>query len=80
MDLMNSWVSVMIKYPADYNPIQGYWNKIQSGEEVVCKKIFYTYQKVVADLHNKNSEFYYSSKRANHAIEFIENYCKHSKR
>lgn len=69
----------MIKYPLDYNPILEYWAKIQSGEEVVSEKVRRTYQKVVADLTDNTSEYYYSPKRANHVIEFIENYCKHSK-
>jgi phage terminase large subunit-like protein len=69
----------MIKYPDDYNPIREYWEKIESGEEVVSKKIYYTYQKLAKDLDDNDSEYYYSPARANHAIEFIENYCKHSK-
>lgn len=69
----------MIKYPIAYNPILEYWEKIQSGEEVVSEKVRRTYQKVVADLADNSSEYYYSPKRANHVIEFTENYCKHSK-
>lgn len=61
------------------NPILEYWDRIQSGQEIVCKKIYHTYKKIVADLNDKNSEYYYSAKRANHAIDFIERYCKHSK-
>ncbi len=79
MALMNLWVSVMIKYPLTYNPILEYWGLIESGKEVVSKKIFYTYQKLAKDVTDTSGEFFYSSKRANHAIEFIENYCKHSK-
>ena len=77
--MMPLWVIAMIRYGLDYNPIAEYWQKIESGEEVVSKKIYYTYQKLVADLSDKTSEYYYSPKRANHAIEFVENYCKHSK-
>ncbi len=69
----------MIKYPLTYNPILGYWEQIESGKEVVSEKVRRTYQKVVADLTDNASEYYYSPKRANHVIEFIENYCKHSK-
>jgi len=69
----------MIKYPLDYNPILEYWAKIQSGEEVVSEKVRKTYKKVVHDLTDNSSEYYYSPKRANHVIEFGENYCKHSK-
>ncbi len=79
MDLSSLLVSVMIKYSLDSNPIREYWEKIESGEEVVGKKIFYTYQKLIKDLDDKDSEYFYSPARANHAIEFIENYCCHIK-
>ena len=69
----------MIKYQADYNPIKEYWDLIESGQEVVSQKIYKTFKKVNADLNNKVSIWYYSNARANHIIEFIENYCKHSK-
>lgn len=69
----------MIKYPKDYNPILEYWERIDSGEEIVGDKIRKTYKKLVYDLTDKNSEYFYSHKRANHVIEFIENYCRHSK-
>jgi phage terminase large subunit-like protein len=69
----------MIKYPLVYNPILEYWNKIESGEEVVSNKVRRVYKKLVDDLNNNVSEWEYSPKHANHAIEFIENFCKHSK-
>lgn len=69
----------MIKYPLTYNPILEYWEKIQSGEILVSHKIRATYQKLVNDLKNNDSEWYYNNKRANHIIEFFENYCHHSK-
>ena len=69
----------MIKYPKDYNPILEYWRDIESGQEVVSDKIRRTYKKIVYDLTDKTSEFFYSSARANHIIEFAENYCRHSK-
>lgn len=68
----------MIKYPENYNPILEYWKEIQSGEEVVCDKIRRTYRKIVHDIENPG-EYFYSNKRANHVIEFFENYCRHSK-
>lgn len=70
----------MIKrYPLDYNPIIEYYNKIVSGEEVVSAKVKQVYKKLVDDIYDQNSEWEYNPKRANHAIEFIENFCKHSK-
>jgi phage terminase large subunit-like protein len=69
----------VIKYPLSYNPILEYWERIESGQEVVCDKILRTYKKIVFDLNNKSSIWYYEPKRANHIIEFAENYCRHSK-
>ena len=68
----------MIKYELTYNPIREYYNAIQNGE-VVSDKVKRVYKKLIKDLDNKESEWEYSPKRANHAIEFIENFCKHSK-
>ncbi|ATB52726.1 terminase large subunit [Caldibacillus phage CBP1] len=69
----------MIKYPLNYNPIIEYYNKIESGEEIVSKKVRRVYKKLVDDIYDEKSEWEYNPKRANHAIEFIENFCKHSK-
>lgn len=68
----------MVKYAHDYNPILEYWADIESGKEVVPVKIQKTYKKVVYDINNPG-EFFYSPQRANHILEFGENYCKHSK-
>lgn len=68
----------MIKYPIDYNPILEYWEKIENGEETVSNKVYRTYKKLVNDIKNPG-EYFYSSKRGNHILEFSENYCRHSK-
>ena len=62
-----------VKYPDDYNPIRNYWKKIESGEEVVSRKVYLQYKKLIYDLDHPG-EYFYSSKRANHIIEFFENY------
>lgn len=69
----------MIKYPIAYNPIVEYFEKIESGEIVVGFKVRRIYKKLVDDIFDQSSEYEYSAERANHAIEFIENFCKHSK-
>jgi len=68
----------MITYPEDYNPIREYYDRIQKGYEIVSAKIEKTYRKLVYDLDHQD-EFFYSTKRANHVIEFAENFCRHSK-
>lgn len=67
-----------VVYPQDYNPIREYWELIESGQETVSKKIEKTYRMLINALDNPG-KYHYSGKRANHAIEFIENYCRHSK-
>lgn len=67
-----------IRYPLTYNPILGYWEKIQDKEIRVSDKVFRTYKKVVKDI-TAPGEYFYSAKRANHILEFAENYCRHSK-
>lgn len=66
------------KYPPDYNPILEYWEQIESGKVTVCAKLHKTYKKLVHDIKNPD-EFFYSPKRANHVLEFCENFCRHSK-
>ena len=64
---------VMTNYILEYNA------KIQSGEIVACDKIKKLYKKLSIDVERNDSEWYYNHKRATHAIEFVERYCKHSK-
>ena len=66
------------KYPLTYNPIREYWQAIQDGREVVSKKVYKTYRHLIWKLDNPG-EYFYSPSRANHVIEFFENYCHHSK-
>ena len=42
-------------------------------------KVYRMYKEIIRFLDDPESEWEYNSERANHAIEFIENYCKHSK-
>lgn len=67
-----------ITYPLSYNPILEYWNKIESGEICVCNKIYQWY-KYLAHQVNFPGEYFYSPKRANHVLEFAENYCRISR-
>ena len=71
-------MGVMVKYPEDYNPILEYWEGIQSGKITVCDKIRRTYKKLAYDIERQD-EYFYSPKRANHILEFAENYCRHSR-
>lgn len=68
-----------IQYPLSYNPIIEYYSLIESGKEIVSEKVRRIYKKLVSDIDDQESIYEYDSKKANHAIEFIENFCKHSK-
>ena len=69
------------RYPLAYNPILEYWELIESGKETVSHKVrvFYEYQAKRILQPDPAAEFVYSPRRALHAIEFIEGYCRHSK-
>lgn len=61
------------------NPIILYFEKIQSGEIVACEKIKTLYAHLTESITNPESEYYFDDKRAEHALTFIEKFCKHSK-
>jgi len=68
-----------IIYEETYNPIIEYFNWINSNRKKVCLKTYKVYKELVRLIYENNSEWEYDPKKANHALEFIENYCKHSK-
>jgi len=59
------------------NYILQYWDEIQKGNIVVCRKIYKTYKKLSHDVLNPDY-WHYDDVRAKHAIYFIEEYCRHS--
>lgn len=67
-----------VSYSLSYNPVIEYWNRIKSGQEKVSSKIFRWYR-YLAHLTAHPGEYFYSHKRANHILEFAENYCRLSK-
>lgn len=62
------------------NPIIEYYTKIKQGEIIVSKKVERVYRHIIEDIIlNPDSEWEYDEEKANHAIEFIERFTKHSK-
>jgi len=57
------------------NYIFEYYQKIKEGSIVVGTYITSWYEYIIKGLENK--EFYYNAKKANQAIVFIENFCRH---
>lgn len=64
-----------MRYPLTYNPILEYWDQIERGDVAVCYKLRRTYKKIVYDLSDMESDYHYDAERANHILEFAENYC-----
>ena len=59
------------------NPIRAYWEQMQT--DIVPVKIFKVYKELITIMDDDSSEWEYDEERANHAVSFIERYCKHSK-
>ena len=62
------------------NYAEEYWTKISSGEIVVCEEIRAIYGRLTQEMklaEDENYPFYFDEAVGNHAIEFIETFCKH---
>lgn len=71
-----------IQYDDDYNPILEYWNWInlnRKNRRRTPKKVHKVYNELVRIINDPKSEWEYDPAKGNHAIEFIENFCRHSK-
>lgn len=60
------------------NYIKEYNQKIQSGEIVTSNRVKKVYQRIIDELDNSNSEYYFNEIMANRPIEFTEKFCKQS--
>lgn len=73
----------MVRYPKDYSPIMEYYSQIKGGKVTVSRKVQRIYRKLTEDLSGSTGAdgtmYHYSPSRANHILEFAENYCRHSK-
>ena len=61
------------------NWIAAYHEKIVSGEIVVGEKVRKLYEHLMQKLEDKSGRCVFDEERSNHAITFIERFCKHSK-
>lgn len=57
------------------NYIREYYQQIKSGEVNVGRWVKLAYERIIKGLENKS--FFYSAKKANAAIVYIENFCHH---
>lgn len=58
------------------NYILEYWDEIESGNIVVCKRIKQVYKKLVDDIENPKKPYMFDLELANKPIEFIEGFCR----
>lgn len=59
------------------NYVKEYQSKLASGEIVACEEIKTVYTRLVKEMDDNSFPFYFSEESGNHAIEFIERFCKH---
>lgn len=57
------------------NYIVEYWNKIESGEIIVGRRIKQQYEKLINDLNEPKHPYVFDITLANKPIEFIETFC-----
>ncbi|AMC94222.1 hypothetical protein AOC36_09575 [Erysipelothrix larvae] len=60
------------------NPIYEYYQKILDGTEIVPRKVRITYWFIITNVLT-SKKFEYNEDLANHALDFIQTFCKHSK-
>lgn len=58
------------------NYIRLYWDRIQSGDIIVCKKVYRQMSKLIDLLDNPRDPWIFDETLANLGIEFIEEHCK----
>ena len=68
-----------IRYDEAYNPIVEYYEWINDHRKRVSLKVYKVYTELVRLIGDPDSEWEYDPRKANHAMEFVENYCHHSK-
>lgn len=59
--------------------LEEYWLKISKGREVVSEHVRMVYKRLARESKGSRGRWVYSLDHANYPIEFIEQYCRHSK-
>lgn len=76
----NSLADIYRRACAAYgNPIKDYWRDIAEEKVRVGQKVREMYRRLIQDIENPREPWIYDPDRANHALFFIEGYCKHTK-
>lgn len=69
----------MITYPDDYNPLIEYWKYLKKNPKKAGKKVHIQLDRLIKDITDLTSDVFFDCKKSNHAIEFIENFCRNIK-
>lgn len=59
------------------NWVVEYDRQLKSGSEAACEEIRAMYGRLVEEMADKSLPFYFSEKHGQHAIDFIEGWCRH---
>ena len=62
----------------EQNWVLEYWEAIENGE-IVSLKVRKVYGKLAEQIRHPTGQWIFDNRKANHAVDFIERYCKHSK-
>ncbi len=68
-----------VGFDPDTNPVLKYYQWIQRNRGKVSQKVYKVYRELVSIINDRKSVWVYDHSKAQHAIDFIESYCKHSK-
>ena len=62
------------------NYVREYYDKIASGEIIACEEIKAEYSRLCGEMELQDNDgfpYYFNAATGNHAIEFIETFCRH---
>lgn len=59
------------------NWVAEYYHKMETGEIQVCEETYNVYKRMVEEMSDDSSAFYFSEGAGQHCIDFIENFCRH---
>ena len=60
------------------NYVKEYYNRIESGEIITSRRVKTVYERLCAEMDDKNSAFYFDEDAGERPIMFIETFCKQS--
>jgi len=60
------------------NYVKDYWEKISSGQILTSRRVKAVYGRLVAEMDDPNSEYYFDEETGERPISFIETFCKQS--